>query len=329
MKTSTSTMSGLLAALLTTAVVIPHADAVGLAMVGVGDKGNLADNTTGYGAVNYNYQISKYEVTINQYTEFLNAVAATDTYNLYNDFMGSDDNIKGITQSGSSGSYSYSVIGDSGDRPITYVSWFDAARFANWLANGCPTGDQVAGITETGTYALNGATSGIIVAGGGGWRLPTEDEWYKAAYYDPSKGELDDGDNYWDYAMTLDNLVDNSTSANYNDGDYATTQSATYDSNQNYLTDVGFYTGQDSYYGTYDQSGNVFEWTDGIDGGSRVTRGGSWDDISSDLLSSFSISRDPSFESSTLGFRLAVPEPSSVGLLVIGAMAFALRRKRA
>lgn len=47
----------------------------------------------------------------------------------------------------------------SGARPITYVSWFDAARYTNWLHNGQGTGD-----TETGAYTLNGATSGNAVA---------------------------------------------------------------------------------------------------------------------------------------------------------------------
>ena len=36
------------------------------------------------GSVGYNYNIGKYEVTAGQYTEFLNAVARTDTYGLYN-----------------------------------------------------------------------------------------------------------------------------------------------------------------------------------------------------------------------------------------------------
>src|SRR5262245_25065973 len=80
--------------------------------VSVGDAGNAADPTTGglYGAVAYNYQISKYQVTVGQYAEFLNAVAADDTYGLYSTNMASNANIAGISRSGSPGSYSYSVI---------------------------------------------------------------------------------------------------------------------------------------------------------------------------------------------------------------------------
>ena len=103
-------------------------------MVQVGNAGNAAD-TTGYGAVTNPFAIGKYDVTVGQYTSFLNAVGATDTYGLYNTDISIDLNVAGISRSGSSGSYRYSVIG-SANHPITYVSWFDAARFANWVANG-------------------------------------------------------------------------------------------------------------------------------------------------------------------------------------------------
>ena len=309
--------------------------AVSIEWVDVGDVGNLADNIAGYGSVGYDYQISKYEVTINQYTAFLNAVAVTDTYNLYNTFMGSKDNIKGIERSGTDGSYSYSVIAESGNRPITYVDWFDAARFSNWLTNGQVTGAQDASTTETGSYTLNGATSGIIVAGDGDYRMPTVDEWYKAAFYDPTKGKADDGDNYWDYAMRLDNLVDNSTSANYKDGDYATTQSPNYSQSINYLTDVGSYSDQDSYYGTFDQSGNVNEWTHSSDGELRIRRGGGWGSsyihLRESLLSDSFFDFEATLEAPDVGFRLAttaVPEPSSLALFALGGVAVLMRRKR-
>ena len=42
------------------------------------------------GAVDYKYNIGTYEVTAGQYTEFLNAVAATDSYGLYNSSMNSN-----------------------------------------------------------------------------------------------------------------------------------------------------------------------------------------------------------------------------------------------
>ena len=66
--------------------------------VRVGNPGNapdteiMNDDTTGYGAVEYDYRIGTYEVTAGQYTEFLNAVAAEDTYELYDPDMALGDN---------------------------------------------------------------------------------------------------------------------------------------------------------------------------------------------------------------------------------------------
>jgi formylglycine-generating enzyme len=196
-----------LVALMLVSLALSNAHAVTYDLVPVGNPGNANDPATGgvYGGVAYDFQIGKYEVTIGQYTEFLNAVAATDTYGLYNTIIASSLNTGGISRSGSSGSYSYSVTGPSGttppgasspgNRPITYVSWFDAARFSNWMANGQPTGDQMSTTTENGAYNVNGATSGIAVAKNAinpntsaapGFYIPLENEWYKAAYYSPS-----------------------------------------------------------------------------------------------------------------------------------------------
>ena len=88
----------------------------------------------------------KYEFTNQLYTEFLNSVAATDTFSLYNANMGSNAR-GGITQSGAPGSYSYSAKTNMGDKPVNYVSWFDAARVSNWYQNGATPSSS----TETGT----------------------------------------------------------------------------------------------------------------------------------------------------------------------------------
>jgi hypothetical protein len=163
-KRMTSAARGAIVALLVAlcSVMNGTAHAINYEMVTVGDPGNAAD-VTGYGAVGSEYRIGKYEVTIQQYTDFLNAVAASDPYSLYNSNMATDLNIAGIWREGSSGSYTYRVITDgidTGNRPITYVSWFDAARFTNWMQNGQLTGTAGAASTETGAYTINGATSG-------------------------------------------------------------------------------------------------------------------------------------------------------------------------
>ena len=128
--------------------------------VTVGNPGNNND-ATGYGAVDYTYQIGKYEVTNNEYVEFLNAVASTDTYGLYNSNMSSEAR-GGIIRSGSSGSYTYSTKPNMGNKPVNYVSWFDCARYCNWLSNGKPTGPQNKTTTESGVYPLYGKTTSSV-----------------------------------------------------------------------------------------------------------------------------------------------------------------------
>ena len=297
--------------------------------VTVGDAGNSMDNT-GYGAVTNVFAIGQYEVSLSQYATFLNSVAATDTYNLYNANMATFLNTAGISRSGSSGSYSYALIG-SGSRPVSYVSWFDAARFANWMQNGATNGAS----TETGAYTLDGATSGTITKNAGAtWWIPGEDEWYKAAYY--KGGGTNAG--YWLYPTQSDtapgNIIGSATNqANYNNGVYSVTQSEEASNTQNYLTESGAFVGSESFYDTYDLGGNVFEWNDSIQGPYRGLRGGAWtvnfNYVS--LGSSFSLDYVPQSEIYYLGFRLAtVPEPSTyalLGLAAIGMLA-ALRRRK-
>jgi len=139
----------------------------------IGNADNVADPSTGFGAVAYVYRMATTEVTNAQYTEFLNNVAITDDFggsdpHLYSTDMALDDG--GITRAGSSESFSYNVVVGRGNNPVSYVSFFDAMPFTNWLSNGQGSGD-----TETGVYDIaNGLTE--TRAADAQFYLPSENE---------------------------------------------------------------------------------------------------------------------------------------------------------
>lgn len=312
---------------------------VKIKMVTVGNPGNIDDvarvsgSDAVYGRVDYTYKIAKYPVTIGQYTKFLNAVdpAGTNPHGIYNSYIGTNPNIGGISfdANGLSGA-KYAVMPPAGfvplrgvtgaNRPVTYVSWFDAARFANWMTNG-----QGAGDTETGAYTLNGLTSGDAVAAnfGAKFRIPTENEWYKAAFYSPNYGG-NGVPGYYKYATQSDadpgNIIGNQRNqANYyiappGGVGFSVTKVDTRDDTQNYLTDVGAFSGSASFYGTFDQSGNLYQWND-LDGAtvsasSRGLRAGASgiNLTASDLSYSNRLTYPPESEGK-FGFRLATSSP--------------------
>lgn len=291
----------------------------------VGDAGNPGDSLAdGAGAVAYEYYIGTYEVTNSQYVAFLNSVAATDPHGLYNNAAA----YTGITRSGTSGSYTYAPVAGRENRPVNNVSFWDAARFANWLT----TGD-----TETGVYNLGGVTNPVNATitrdatawANGGVAIASRDEWHKAAYYSGSPTGAD-GDGYWWFP------TQSSTPP-------VTTAQANIPPALSDFTDVGSYAAHGSHYGTFDQAGNAGEWTDLISGGAddyRVFRGG--DFLSStDGWGTESSWYNVNFPDSTnvaIGFRVtslstfnltAVPEPSTYAALVgVLALGFAAARRR-
>jgi len=274
----------------------------------------MTDGTTGYGSVSYAYNIGTTEVTNAQYAAFLNAVAATDTHNLYNTNMASSGQ---ITRSIGPNPYTYLVVPGRENYPVNFVSFWDSTRFANWLHNGQPTGAQSNSTTEDGAYTLTsgGITNNTVTRNAGWqWALTSEDEWHKAAYHQPAS-QGGDSDDYWLYP-TSSNLAPTTAQANFGNviGD---------------TVPVGSYAA--NFYGAFDMGGNVWEWNETIlFGTNRALRGGSF------LNPNFNLAADtrhahqlPTIEFNGLfGFRVSqIPGPSSVALLGIGGLG-ALRRRR-
>ena len=324
-------------ALLSMVVAYSRADAVTIDWVTVGDAGNAADTTT-YGAVADAFQIMKFEWTNSQYVEFLNAVDpdGTNPNSVYNNDMGSNARGGISFTSGNTAGSKYAPKTNMGDKPVNYVSWFDAARVANWLQNGQGTGS-----TETGAYTLNGATTGNAPAvnSGATYYIPTEDQWYKAAYY--KGGGTTAG--YWDYATQSDTDPTAVTAGTTGIGSAGATgnfanfnRGADWNSQDGNVTTVGT-NGGASAYGAFDMSGNVYEWNDldglAASGSSRGLRGGDWNNNAFNLSSSLRSAIDPSNEFDIIGFRLAspvpVPEPSTcaVGLAGIACAGWGMWRR--
>jgi formylglycine-generating enzyme required for sulfatase activity len=244
---------------------------------------------------------------------------------LYNTNMADPtaSNLGGITRSGVDGSYTYATILGRENMPVNWVSFYDAVRFANWLNNGRGNGD-----TETGAYTLLGGTP-IPSNGNINVRrnadaeifLTSENEWYKAAYYDASSMS------YFDYPAASNAPTTCATPGPA--PNTANCGNAVRD-----LTSVGSYTGSASPYGTFDQGGNAFEWTEAIPFNfisERQLRGGGIATAIGPAESSGNFSNFPFTESGVFGFRVAmtapIPEPGTGLLMLAGLVGLAVRRR--
>ena len=292
--------------------------------VTVGLPGNAADEQTGFGSVAYTYRISKYEVTNAQYVEFLNAVAVVDDPNgLYNTEMSAGLG-GGISRSGSSGAYSYAPIEGRGGMPVTYVSFWDAMRFANWLHNGQGAGAQDSTTTEAGAYTvteLGVANNSIVRNAGARIVLPDSDEWYKAAYHNALGIQATDWFNYPTGTDVLPTCSGPTSAPNH----------ANCGMIVNDVTPVGSYPGSISPWGTLDQGGNVHEWSETTStpvGDGREIRGGSFGDAPRGMGSHVLRVDFPSNETGIEGFRIVmlVPEPRTGLLVALGLLGLASRR---
>jgi len=272
--------------------------------VDIGNAGNAADNT-GYGAVGYNYRMGTYEVSESMIGSY-NALSGGPTITL--DSRGAN-------------------------RPATSVSWNEAARFVNWLntSSGYAAayqfdtagGNDNIALWEVGDAGYN--ASNPFRNSNAHYFLPSEDEWYKAAYYDPNANSGLGG--YWNYATGSDTAPTAVASGTASGTAVYNGQAGPAD-----ITNAGGL----SAYGTMAQNGNVWEWGENgftapndSAGESRVIRGGNWLNLSNSLSSSLRSFFSPTNEGSSIGFRVAaVPEPSSLLLSALGLMAFVMRRKR-
>jgi formylglycine-generating enzyme required for sulfatase activity len=323
-----------LCAILLAALVANSSFAVTIDLVPVGNPGNAPDtryNSISVGSVANAYQIGKYEVTAGQYTEFLNAVADADPNGLYNTDMGDPIGSLGanIQRTNSSPNFSYSVAADWANRPVNYVSFWDAARFANWLHNNQPTGAQGPGTTEDGAYHDVGNQTLFGRNADAKFFIPTEDEWYKSAYHDKTAGLAA---TYFDYPTGTNAVPGNDITETTNAGNNANY----YISNNAigspyYRTLFGEFELSESPYDTFDQGGNLWEWNETkVTSSSRGLRGGSFDNDSSLLHASYRSLNGPTNEGSeVVGFRVAsIPEPSTLLLGALAGMGLLWRRRR-
>lgn len=221
------------------------------------------------------------------------------------------------------------------------------------MTNGQPTGAQGPATTEDGSYVMNGAMSNAALMAikrkpNAQYVLPNVDEWYKAAYYDPTPG-AGGGDNYWRFAMQTDTMPnsapppgtaapnaaftgnffrDDQINNGYNGG-YALTGVVQYSPTASYLTDVGAYTFTTNYWGTFDQAGNVNEMVERIASqNARTAYGGRWGDLEG-IIAGVVVEIDPTVGREWSGFRVAlVPEPSAIAMLAFGGGLLLICRRR-
>ena len=287
--------------------------------VTIGNPGNTADTSqisSGFpptltsvsiGSVGYTFNLAKFEI--------------------------SRDMVEKANQAGSLGITLQDMTNLGGNgvhRPASGISWFEAARLVNWLNTS--TGNAAAyKFDGSGNFQLWSSSDAGYNANNqfrnslAKYVLPTRDEWYKGAFGSP-------GGTWYDYATGSDSLPTAVTSG-------TTSGTAVYGQTGpgSSPADINSAGGL-SPFDTMGQNGNVRELTesayDGVNDGtteSRTTLGGSFGESQYGLpATSLALVSNPSFESPSIGFRVAivVPEPSSASLLLGGLAGLAAMRRR-
>lgn len=281
--------------------------------VTVGNAGNADDAGAGggiysspYGGVAYTFRMGVYEVSQDMITKATN--------------LGMTDVTAGA----------WTV-----NQPAANITWYEAAAFVNWL-NTSTLHQAAYNLSYSGGWSMSLWTpsdagydaNNLYRNANAYYFLPSEDEWYKAAFH------KNDGvtANYWDYPTGsnsapdgLDTSSDTTFQAVFNDG---------YNQlHPNAITNAG---SAASPYGTYGQAGNALEWMesalDGVNDSStenRTVRGGGWGATEMGLRSESRGNQAPTFENTVIGFRVAsIPEPSAALLMLGGLGTLLLKRHR-
>ncbi len=289
-----------------------------MVFVPIGNPGNSADTTAfPMGAVGYEYEIGKFEVSGNMIDKYNAAFGVQNSLEITKEPFGPN-------------------------KPATSITWNEAARFVNWL-------NTSSGGFDAYKFTTNGVNDNIELWNAtddpldydannryrskrANYVLPSHNEWHKAAYYDPLNAV------YYNYETGSNDrptAVSSGTDAN----------TAVYNANDPADVDQA---GGLSSYGVMGLAANAWEWeesslfvsgiqynADGAD--RRGMRGGWW---SGDWMNFGSNSRsqlDPLWENRFAGFRVVslsptgggeVPEPTSLVIFGLGTLGMAYRSRR-
>lgn len=253
------------------------------AFVTIGNAGNAA-HTNGLGAVAYDYKISATEVSIAE----LQAA--------------------GLVGAGFQDYWNNGLFGKTAgsNAPAVRITLYEAMQYCNWLTSGnIYTGAYV---FASGVYQSTDRASALGMYSTV-YALPTEDEWFKAAYFDGSAYTL--------YANGSTNTAPTTGVGNWNYNGVTP--------NPNNVWSVT--SGGIEQNGTYNMMGNVAEWLETTNG---VLRGGSYGTVAGFLSSSATQTASPTSRNAAYGFRpISIPEPATALMLCVGGIgAWMLRRNK-